>query len=186
MLDKLYQRTGIKLTERQVQLVKKLIKFLIALAVGFLILGGTLLLTHQLSPDCGMNYSQGFHIQSMALSCYSSTESRLPLVGYAVFGLLVGIAGLRFVISVVMYAVRLLTNKDYRESEMSQSVSYVESDEREQLITTRATHRAYMVLNFTLLVGWFLSLLSGHLNTAILLFIIQLIGTLSFRKEVSK
>lgn len=185
MREKLYQRTGIKLTEQQVLLFKKLLRFLIALVIGALILAGTMLLTKTIDPACNV-FLPGLDIHNVARSCFETNNDIIPFIGLIAFGLIVGINGLIFIISVLRYAVRLLLNRDFREGEMSQSVSYMESDEREQLLTMRATHRAYMVLNFTLLVGWFLSLLTGHFNNALLLFVIQLIGTLSYRKEVSK
>lgn len=42
-----------------------------------------------------------------------------------------------------------------------------------------------MVLNFALLLGWFLFVLLGKLDLALLLFLIQVIGAMSYRREVA-
>ncbi len=87
-------------------------------------------------------------------------------------------------IAFLLYLGMLSFKPGFRESEMSRSVNFVETDEREQLETMRATRRAYMVVNFALLIGWLGLLIYFHFSEAFLLFVIQLIGAISFRNNI--
>jgi len=94
------------------------------------------------------------------------------------------VSSVLFMVMLLHYSLKLAFNKNFREAEISKSVNYIERDEREQFQTMLATRRAYMVVNFVLLIGWLLNLLTGNFSFAFWLFFIQIIGVVSFRQQI--
>jgi hypothetical protein len=179
----LFEKTGVKLTEAQIAILKKL--FWGVIAAGMIALGmlAVAYVTHVITLDCAQtiveNYAQGSHNSSCINQNYI-----VPAYVQGIVAVLFVIAFVPFIVSGARYLSSLASNRDFREKEMAASVDYMEEDEREQLVTMRATRRAYMVLNFTLLVFWLMSLVTGHFSTAVTLFVVQLLGSLSYRRSI--
>ncbi len=132
----------------------------------------------------GSTHVYGPFLHILHTHCSFGNHWELPVWLLITEGILLAAGILPLLIAAVTYAWKLIFRKKFREDEMAASVDYPEADERETLMTMRATKRAYMVLNFVLLLGWLFSLLKGQIGTALLLFIIQLIGGLSFRRQM--
>jgi hypothetical protein len=180
MNNRLFQKTGIKLTQAQMKILKELfwgillsaILAAVVLAVGYA--------TNVITLGCMHVVFSDFPLGSHHLSCIYQNP-RVPKWSVAVMVALHVLIFLPFITDGVIYLKKLLFNPKFRENEMADSVDYKEEDEREQLMTMRATRRAYMVLNFTLLIWWFVCLLTGHFDRAVTPFIVQVIGALTYR-----
>ncbi|HVZ75793.1 MAG TPA: hypothetical protein VG934_00770 [Candidatus Paceibacterota bacterium] len=183
MNNALFEKTGIKLTNIQIGILKDFFWGIIkSLAIVLAVLAVAFLL-HILTPDCAYTIAANFFSGSHGLSCLSHNPMVPAWASGVVVALLVW-AFVPFLTHGATYLSSLVSNRDFREKEMAASVDFQEEDEREQLLTMRATRRAYMVLNFTLLVFWLVSLITGNFGTAVTLFIVQAIGAISYRHGI--
>ena len=179
----LFEKTGIKLTHAQIVILTDLFWGIIKSTILALVVLAAIVALHILTPDCAHTISTNFFSGSHGLACLSQNPM-VPAWAAGVVAALFVVAFVPFLTHGATYLSSLVSNRDFREKEMAASVDYMEEDEREQLVTMRATRRAYMVLNFTLLVFWLVSLVTGNFSTAVTLFIVQVIGTLSYRKQI--
>ncbi|HET8580884.1 MAG TPA: hypothetical protein VFL98_00235 [Candidatus Paceibacterota bacterium] len=178
----LFEKTGIKLTDAQVGILRDLFWGFVKAAVLAVLLLIAGLAMHAVTLNCVETVAWG------AVSGASDTAriNQTHMVAGWMLSIIAAIFVLAFVPFIThgaTYLSSLLSNRDFREKEMTASVDFMEDDEREQLITMRATRRAYMVLNFTLSVFWLVSLVTGNFGVAVTLFIVQVIGALSYRQR---
>jgi hypothetical protein len=181
MIKKLFSKIGINLTSDQVRIIKLFGWLFIAVLINISIM--------HYAPGAHSNCTKetintGKFISSYSYKCESSFKSSDPLLLLSMMVIYASaLIPLTFVI--IRYMWKILFNKQYREKEMVSSVNYQETDEREQLLTMKATKRSYMVLNFAILISWLLNLLMGHTTVALWLFIIQLVGAISYRHHIN-
>lgn len=186
MIKRMFRKIGIVLTDRQAQLIKLAIwsVFMIVL-MSFLSLSATSGQSIGSSKcESTTDYSSIFISQSN-IHCSGSGNVSGPGWLLLLDAILLASGVVPILLFSIVYFGKLALNRKFRESEMEQSVDYLESDEREQLLTMKATRRSYMVLNFALLVGWLVSLFMGDTHLAFWLFVIQVIGALSFRRQIT-
>ena len=185
MKKNFFERTGIKLTERQ----KGILKAFVRMICSFVVAGVAVLLSGhplwQVSKECkSTEISTLFHSSADSV-CNYQQNINFPGWLFILVLLVLAYGVIPFVVKTLSYCIKVLFNKDFREQEMADSVNYIEEDEREQYATMVATRRSYMVLNFAILIGWIAALLSGNLSAALLLFIIQSVGAISFRRHLA-
>jgi len=185
-LEGFFQRIGIKVTPRQ---SKILIRFGLSLVLVFAASLIVIFSGHplwQVSRECISSDANNLAVSFSSTNCHYQRNSNLPFWLIGVVLALLATAVFPLLIDSVKYFVGIIFNRKFREEEMAGSVNYLEEDEREQMITMMATRRAYMVINFVLLIGWLFSLLFGHFSVFILLFVVQVIGALSYRRQIPK
>lgn len=187
MIKKFFGRFGIRLSHNQISLVQRLLWFVAATLVTGTIFMSYSLTQPQLTDQCASSAKQyGRFLSFVHIRCENINGSDLPIWLILVSGAVFLAGFLPLLLSAVSYFGKLILQKKFREEEMAQSVDYLESDEREQLITMRATKRSYMVLNFLLLIGWLVSLVLGNFNFAVSLFVIQATGAMTFRRQINR
>lgn len=175
MIVKLLQKWGITISRRQEKLLK------LALLLILVSLPSWLIIPPDEGPINVVNF--GWLGRDGQLFYYGSPLDNSVLVGLMSYSLLTLLIAVLAGASLLFYLGKFLLSRGFRESEMAQSVNFTERDEREQLETMRATRRAYTVLNFILLVGWLGNLIAGNFQMALWLFVIQVIGAISFRNH---
>lgn len=185
MIKRMFRKIGIVLTDRQTMLIKLALWSVVAMLL-MNILAYTQIANHtvgSLKCESATNYS-GIFIGRGESHCSAYTSLNAPAWFLLLEGLLFASAILPILLYALTYFGKLIFSRRFRETEMEHSVEYLESDEREQLLTMKATRRSYMILNFALLVGWLISLFVGDIHLAFWLFVIQIIGALSFRHQL--
>lgn len=183
MIKKFFQKFGIYLSENQ----KKLMKWVFyAYIMSFLGAGISQTFLPPSGPQCIQaipQVEQNITKFLIALEpCFGENGTIVLIIVLSIF--VIGV--LPMLVTALIYLSKLIINKKFREQEMTQSVNFLEKDEREQFVTMRATRRAYMILNFALMIGWLYNLVFGSLNAAFWFFLIQAIGALSFRSQIGK
>lgn len=188
MIKKFFQKFGVYLSKQQVRLINLAI---FATVIGIIInlsVVGFGVATNQ----CEITINGVLHTKNLSQNCVNglylhSEKINLPMVvGFGIFiGALTLIAIIPLITYSLTYFTKIVFDKKFREDEMQQSVNYLERDEREQFETMRATRRAYMVLNFALIIAWLVNLLFGNFGAAFWLFLIQAIGALAFRRTLA-
>ncbi|GEM_PF-5252099 len=186
MIKRKLEKFGVYMSKQQIKI------FALALAAAVSWLLGSIIVTILMSYGGLCNYAfnrVGMFQEVYINNCTPETMSSANPTDWLIGAVVIAIVALSLTLSLnlviygLVYFIRILFNKQFREAQMSESVNYAERDEREELAVMRATRRSYMVLNFTLLAGWLFALMTNQLNIALLLFGIQLIGALSFRNQ---
>lgn len=184
MIKKFFQKFGVYLSKTQT----RIIKFLLMLAVLWAFVGALLLIFGENIFGCKTTSDQVGIFRDLTINCTQennfNTSDPVVLLPLAVIGTIAVLIALPMIGTIIWYVIKLLFNKTFRESEMTASVNFLERDEREQFMTMRATRRAYMVLNFALLVAWLYNLVIGNLGAVLWFFVIQILGALSFRSQI--
>lgn len=188
MIKELFKKLGIALTDNQSKLIKFALWFVVAIGLmSLLAMLSVVSPTDNTITKCLTETNHlGFFISRSDTHCEGSTIVEDPLWFLVAQGIIFVVGLLPLLIHTISYFGKLLFNKKFREQEMSHSVNYLETDERERFMTMKATKRSYMVLNFALLVGWLIALITGKISFAFWLIIIQAIGALSFRREINQ